>query len=130
MLWRANRHRPAHRGFQGESGLALRQRKPDHHRPGSRTPTWQSAHLAPFATDPCTAVTVTLDSALVLTGFDFADLIGYLPLSADVTHTVEIFATGVPTPAISAEINLMRDMYYSAMQSAEQMAGRWTCLRL
>ena len=73
------------------------------------------AHLAPFATDPGTAVTVTVDGDSVLTGFEFAESTGYLALSAGVTHTIEIFATGVPTPAISSEVNLMGGMYYSGI---------------
>jgi hypothetical protein len=72
-------------------------------------------HLAPFAMDPGTAVTVTLNGTPVLTGFEFADSTAYLEIPAGVTHTVEIFAAGVVTPAISAQINLMEDMDYSAV---------------
>jgi hypothetical protein len=75
----------------------------------------QIAHLAPFAVDPGTAVTVTLDGAPVLTGFEFADSTGYLPVSANITHTVEVFAAGVVTPAISADINLMAGQDYTAI---------------
>jgi hypothetical protein len=73
------------------------------------------AHLAPFAIDPGTAVTVTLDGAVVLTGFEFTDSSGYISVTANLTHTVEVFAAGVPTPAISAEINLLVGKYYSAI---------------
>jgi subtilisin family serine protease len=72
-------------------------------------------HLAPFAMDPGTAVTVTLDGTDVLTGFEFATSTGYLDITPGITHTVEIFAAGVPTPAISAEINLMSGVDYSAI---------------
>jgi uncharacterized repeat protein (TIGR01451 family) len=72
-------------------------------------------HLAPFAMDPNTAVTVTLDGTAVLTGFEFADSTAYLDVEAGITHTVEIFAAGVVTPAISAQINLMEGMDYSAI---------------
>jgi hypothetical protein len=72
-------------------------------------------HLAPFAMDPGTAVTVTLNGTPVLTGFEFADSTAYLDIPAGITHTVEIFAAGVVTPAISAEINLMEGMDYSAV---------------
>ena len=72
-------------------------------------------HLAPFAMDPGTAVTVTLDGTTVLTGFEFAESTGYISVTANVTHTVEIFAMGVPTPAIRADINLMPDTDYTAM---------------
>jgi len=75
----------------------------------------QIAHLAPFAVDPGTAVTVTLNGTPVLTGFEFADSTPYLPIPAGVTHTVEIFASGVTTPAISADINLMAGKSYSAI---------------
>ena len=34
----------------------------------------------PFAADPSTAVTVTLDGAPALTGFEYGDLTGYLTL--------------------------------------------------
>jgi len=72
-------------------------------------------HLAPFAADPGTAVTVTLDGTTVLTGFEFAESTGYISVTANVTHTVEIFAMGVPTPAIGADIHLMPDTDYTAM---------------
>jgi hypothetical protein len=75
----------------------------------------QIAHLAPFAVDPGTAVTVTLDGAPVLTNFEFADSTGYLPVSADITHTVEVFAAGVITPAISADVYLMAGKDYTAI---------------
>ncbi len=72
-------------------------------------------HLAPFAMDPGTAVTVTLNGTPVLTDFMFAESTGYLEIAAGITHTVEIFAAGVPTPAISAEINLMSGVDYTAI---------------
>jgi len=75
----------------------------------------QIAHLAPFAVDPGTAVTVTLDGVPVLPNFEFADSTGYLPVSADITHTVEVFAAGVVTPAISADIYLMAGQDYTAI---------------
>jgi N-acetylneuraminic acid mutarotase len=75
----------------------------------------QIAHLAPFAIDPGTVVTVTLDGTSVLTGFEFADSTGYIPVTANLTHTLEIFAAGVTTPAISADINLMAGGYYSGI---------------
>ncbi len=73
------------------------------------------AHLAPFAMDPGTAVTVTLNGTPVLTGFEFADSTAYLDIPAGITHTVEIFAAGSATPAISAEINLEEGKDYSAV---------------
>lgn len=74
----------------------------------------QVTHLAPFAMDPGTAVTVSLDGAPVLTDFEFADSTGYLPVSPG-SHLVEIFPQGSPTPAISASVDLMTDTYYSAI---------------
>jgi hypothetical protein len=81
------------------------------------------AHLAPFAADPGTAVTVTLNGAPVLPDFEFAESTVYLEVPAGVTHTVEIFPAGSATPAISAEINLMEGMDYSAI--ANGGANAW-----
>jgi hypothetical protein len=75
----------------------------------------QIAHLAPFAADPGTAVTVTLDSTAVLTDFMFADSTPYLPIEAGTDHLVEIFPGGAVTPAITATINLTQGMGYSAI---------------
>ncbi len=60
----------------------------------------QVAHLAPFAADPGTAVTVTLNSTAVLTDFAFADSTGYIPVPAG-SYLVEIFPGGSSTAAIS-----------------------------
>ncbi|MGD8821327.1 MAG: DUF4397 domain-containing protein, partial [Anaerolineae bacterium] len=58
------------------------------------------AHLAPFAGDPGTAVTVTLDATPVLTNFAYGDSTEYLELTAG-TYLVEIFPEGSTTAAIS-----------------------------
>jgi hypothetical protein len=75
----------------------------------------QVAHLAPFAMDPGTAVTVTLDATPILTDFEFADSTAYLPVEAGVDHLVEIFPAGSPTPAITATVNLTQAMGYAAI---------------
>ena len=75
----------------------------------------QIAHLAPFAADPDTAVTVTLDSEVVLTNFEFADSTPYLPIEAGIDHLVEVFPAGAMDPAITATINLMQATDYSAI---------------
>jgi hypothetical protein len=72
------------------------------------------AHLAPFAMDPGTAVTVTLNGAPALTNFAYGDSTSYIELVPD-TYLVEIFPGSSATPAITATVNLMADMYYSAV---------------
>jgi hypothetical protein len=71
-------------------------------------------HLAPFAMDPGTAVTVTLDGVPVLTGFEYGDSTPYLPLTAG-TYLVEIFPGGSATAAISATVTLADDTDYTAI---------------
>jgi hypothetical protein len=75
----------------------------------------QIAHLAPFAADPGTAVTVTLDGAPVLPDFEFADSTPYLPIEAGIDHLVEIFPGGAMDPAITATINLTQAFDYSVI---------------
>lgn len=70
------------------------------------------AHLAPFAMDPGTAVTVTLDGTPVLTNFEFAESTAYLTVPAG-EHLVEVWAGGAV--AISATVDLMDGMDYSAI---------------
>jgi hypothetical protein len=72
------------------------------------------AHLAPFAMDPGTAVTVTLDGTAVLTDFMYADSTGYLSVPSGM-HDVAIYPSGTMTPAISGTVNLMAGMEYSAI---------------
>jgi hypothetical protein len=75
----------------------------------------QIAHLAPFAMDPNTAVTIELDGTEVLNDFEFAESTAYLPVEAGVDHLVEIFPAGSSTAAISATINLDQAMDYAAL---------------
>jgi hypothetical protein len=75
----------------------------------------QVAHLAPFAMDPNTSVTIALDGAPVLTNVEFADSTGYLPVEAGIDHLVEIIPTGSMTPAITATVNLTQAMGYAAI---------------
>jgi choice-of-anchor B domain-containing protein len=74
----------------------------------------QVAHLAPFAMDPGTAVTITLDGAPVLTNFAFADSTGYLPVAPG-SYLVEITPAGSPTPAISGTVVLAPNQDYTAL---------------
>jgi hypothetical protein len=74
----------------------------------------QVAHLAPFAMDPGTAVTVTVDGAAALTNFAFGDSTGYIPLTAG-SHLVEIYPAGAVTPAITGSVDLAQAMEYTAI---------------
>ena len=74
------------------------------------------AHLAPFAnTLAGTAVTVTLDSTAVLTNFKYGASTGYISVTADVTHLVQIYPGGSATPAISTNVVLSPNLSYSAI---------------
>jgi hypothetical protein len=78
-------------------------------------PAWlQVAHLAPFAMDPGTAVTVTLNSAPALTDFAYGDSTGYIELPAG-DYDVEVWPAGSSSPAITGTISLMPGSYYSAI---------------
>jgi Zn-dependent metalloprotease len=73
------------------------------------------AHLAPFAnTLAGTSVTVTVDSAPVLTDFQYGDSTGYLTVAAG-PHLVEIFPAGSATPAITGNVVLSTNLSYSAV---------------
>jgi uncharacterized repeat protein (TIGR01451 family) len=74
----------------------------------------QVAHLAPFAMDPGTAVTVTLNGAPALTDFAYGDSTGYIDLDPG-TYLVEIFPQGSPTAAISATVELTTGVDYTAI---------------
>jgi hypothetical protein len=74
----------------------------------------QVAHLAPFAMDPGTAVTVTVNGMTVLTDFAYGDSTGYLPLPAG-EYDVEIWPAGSNSPAIAVTIQLEGATYYSAI---------------
>jgi hypothetical protein len=74
----------------------------------------QVAHLAPFAADPGTAVTVTLDSIPVLTDFEYGDSTEYVMVTEG-EYLVEIFPGGSTTAAISGTVDLMQAMDYTAI---------------
>jgi hypothetical protein len=78
----------------------------------------QVAHLAPFAMDPGTAVTVTLDGVPVLTDFAYGDSTEYLPVPAG-EYLVEVFPAGSATPAISGTVDLMEDTDYTAIATGD-----------
>jgi hypothetical protein len=74
----------------------------------------QVAHLAPFAMDPGTAVTVTLNGAPALTDFAYGDSTAYIELAAGF-YDVAIWPAGSSSPAITATAQLMGSSYYSAI---------------
>lgn len=85
--------------------------------PGALMPlaaSLQMAHLAPFAMDPGTAVTITLNSSAVLTNVAFADSTGYLPVPAG-ANQVQIFAGASATPAISVTAYLTHATDFTAL---------------
>lgn len=78
-------------------------------------PAWlQVAHLAPFAMDPGTAVTITLNGTPALTNFAYGDSTGYISLEPG-EYEIEIFPGSTITPAITAVATLMADTYYTAI---------------
>jgi minor extracellular serine protease Vpr len=79
------------------------------------SPAWlQVAHLAPFAMDPGTAVTITLNGAPALTNFAYGDSTAYISLDPG-EYDVEIFPGSSAVPAITATVELMSDTYYTAI---------------
>ena len=71
-------------------------------------------HLAPFAADPGTAVTITLNGAPALTNFAYGDSTGYITLPED-TYDVAVWPAGSTSPAITATVTLLPDTYYTAV---------------
>jgi hypothetical protein len=74
----------------------------------------QVAHLAPFAMDPGTAVTITLNGIPALTDFAYGDSTGYIELPSG-EYDVEVWPAGSDSPAIAGTIELVHGMYYSAI---------------
>jgi hypothetical protein len=72
------------------------------------------AHLAPFAMDPGTAVTITLNGAPALTDFAYGDSTTYIELPSG-EYDVEVWPAGSDSPAITATVELVHGMYYSAI---------------
>jgi uncharacterized repeat protein (TIGR01451 family) len=72
------------------------------------------AHLAPFAMDPGTAVTITLNGNPTLTDVAFGDSTTYMTVPAG-EYLVEVFPGASSSAAISATVNLMEDTDYSAV---------------
>jgi hypothetical protein len=77
-------------------------------------PRLQVAHLAPFAMDPNTVVTITLNGTPALTDFAYGDSTPYIDLDPD-TYLVEVFPGSSATPAITATVDLMSGMDYTAI---------------
>ncbi len=72
------------------------------------------AHLAPFAMDPGTAVTITLNGTPALTDFAFADSTAYIDLFPG-EYLVEVWPMGAPEPAITATLDLVGGTDYSVV---------------
>ena len=72
------------------------------------------AHLAPFAMDPGTAVTVTLNGDNLLTDFHFGDSTQYVTVPSG-DHDLAIYVGASMTPAVTATVNLAAGEDYSAM---------------
>jgi hypothetical protein len=71
------------------------------------------AHLAPFAMDPDTSVTVSLNGSPALTDFAYGDSTPYIELDPG-DYLVEVFPGGGATAAISETVTLAPATYYSA----------------
>ncbi|HRQ41014.1 MAG TPA: DUF4397 domain-containing protein [Chloroflexota bacterium] len=72
------------------------------------------AHLAPFAMDPGTAVTVTLNATPVLTDFVYGDSTPYLTVTAG-SYDVAVYPGSSPTPAITGSFTLTAGSDYSVI---------------
>lgn len=72
------------------------------------------AHLAPFADEAGTSVTVRLNEADSQTEFVYGDSTGYLTVPAG-EYLVEVLPTGTETVAISATVNLTDGVDYTAL---------------
>jgi hypothetical protein len=95
----------------------------DNNQPSATTqadPRLAVAHLAPFAADPGTAVTITVDSTppLTLTDVEYGDSTAYVSVPAG-EYLVEIFPGGSTTAAISATVNLTDDTDYTAIATGD-----------
>jgi minor extracellular serine protease Vpr len=78
----------------------------------------QMAHLAPFAVDAGTAVTITLNGTPALTDFVYGDSTEYLVLEQG-TYLVEVFPGSSITAAISATLDLEQAAYYTAIATGD-----------
>jgi hypothetical protein len=89
----------------------------------------QVAHLAPFAPDAASAVTVTLDGNPILTDFAYGDSTPYVPVPAG-QHLVEIFPAGAVSPAITGTLNAVSGTYYTAIATGDADNQPLALLRL
>ena len=85
-------------------------------------PRLRIAHLAPFAADPDTAVTVAVDGVPVLTGAEFGDSTNYVPIPPG-TYLIEVYLPDSLTPVISSTVILTNDVDYTML--AEGGANGW-----
>lgn len=76
----------------------------------------QVAHLAPFPMSSSTGVTVTLNSAPVLTDVVYGDSTGYLPVMAGMDYEVGIVVPTISSdPLVTTTINLDHAKGYAAV---------------
>ncbi len=78
----------------------------------------QVAHLAPFAMDPGTAVTVTVNSANALTDFAYGDSTGYLDLAPG-SYDLAVWPAGSASPAMTATVMLDAGVAYSVVATGD-----------
>jgi hypothetical protein len=76
------------------------------------------AHLAPFAMDPGTAVTITLNATPVLTNVVYGDSTPYLTVAPG-SYDVEVYPAGSPTPAMSGTFTLTAGVDYSVIATGD-----------
>lgn len=91
--------------------------------PAAEGANLQVIHLAPFASDSAdtlagTAVEVRLNGTTVLTNFVYGDSTTYLNVEAG-SYLVEILPQGTETVAISATVELMEGMDYTAVATGD-----------
>ncbi len=78
----------------------------------------EAGHLAPFAMDPGTAVTVTVSGLPVLTDFAYGDSTGYMPLPPG-SYMAAIYPGSSLTPAITGTVNLELGKFYTAIATGD-----------
>jgi PKD repeat protein len=86
--------------------------------PAGPTANVQIAHLASFAPQAGSAVTVTLDSTPILTNFAFLDSTTYLTIPVG-THEVGIVPAGSNTPVVTETVNLFAGTDYTILATGD-----------
>ncbi len=82
----------------------------------SAPPQLAVAHLAPFAGDPNTAVTVTVNASPVITDFEYGETSqGYVGLPSAGSYVVGLVPAGSSDPVLTKTIVLTDDTSYTAV---------------